>query len=294
MIIAKLQGGHSNQLFQYAVARRLAIERRTTVGLDIDWFKDVPQVDSIREYELGCYPLEAKIVNPKKLSIVDPRHPHSRKDVLFKKVRLSKKIWVHHEEGQGFHQDFLRIPDNTMMVGFWQSEKYFSDIRDILIKELEPTTPLTEKNKAYLKDITSHDSIAIHVRRGDYVTNKNANAFHGILPISYYKKGVEYISKKLRKKDLKIFVFSNDISWCKKNISFDIPVVYVEGNTHGSDDMRLMKHCKHFVMANSTFSWWGAWLATNEDKIVVAPKKWFQDKAADNAIDIVPDNWVRL
>ncbi len=294
MIVTKLQGGHSNQLFQYAIARRLAIEHQTTVGLDIDWFTDVPQTDTIREYELGCYPLKAEIVNPKKLTIVDPRQPHGRKDILLKKIGISKKVWMHYEEGQGFHSNFLSLPDNTMLVGFWQSEKYFKDIRDILLKELEPTTPLSKKNKTYLKDITSHTSISIHIRRGDYVQNKNANAFHGVLPLSYYQKGITYIKEHSKEKDIKVFVFSNDIGWCKKNIQFDVPIEFIEGNTLGSDDMRLMKHCKHFVMANSTFSWWGAWLATSKNKIVVAPKRWFLDESADNAIDIVPNEWVRL
>lgn len=294
MIVAKLQGGHSNQLFQYAIARRLAIEHQTTVGLDISWFKEVPQVDSVREYELGCYPLKATIVDPKKLSIVDPRQPMSRKDRFLKKVGASKKIWMHYEQGQGFHDNFLTLANNTMLVGFWQTEKYFSDIRDILLKELEPTTPLSKKNKEYLKDIESHTSISVHIRRGDYVTNKDANAFHGVLPLSYYKKGIDYIIKNSGRKNVKIFVFSNDLPWCKKNIKFNAPTEFVEGNEHGSDDMRLMKHCQHFVMANSSFSWWGAWLATNKNKIVVTPKRWFLNKEADSAIDIVSQEWVRL
>ena len=118
----------------------------------------------------------------------------------------------------------------------------------------------------------------MHVRRGDYVTNKHANKAHGLASAQYYQSAFEAIKNRVADKSLRVFVFSNDLDWCKNNLKIDSPITFIEGNERGSDDMRLMKHCQHNILANSSFSWWGAWLNQNPDKLVVAPKMWFKDK----------------
>jgi len=295
MIVARLQGGHSNQLFQYAMARRLADKLHTDLVLDLSWFDDFADVDTPRYYELDCYPIKARTVKSLEgYRVIDPRQPVSKLQQMLRKLHIGNAIWMHYEKHQGFNEDAMHLPDNTLPVGFWQCEKYFVDIRGMLLRELEPKTKLSERNTKLLKRIESTDAISVHVRRGDYVTNKQAKAFHGLLGPDYYKKAVKYLVDKTKSKNLHAFVFSNDIEWCKKNIKLDVPTTFVEGNDKGSDDMRLMKHCKHFVMANSSFSWWGSWLSENPGKITIAPKVWFKDIKTNNDIDIALDSWVRL
>ena len=294
MIVVRLMGGHSNQLFQYAIGRSLAQHHNTELILDLSWFHEA-HPDSPRYYELDCYPLNATTVESlDSFKVVDPRQHIRKKDALLKKLGLSKKIWMYYEQGQGFHANFLSIPNNSVLIGFWQTEKYFTNIRNQLLQELQTRVNLTAKNSGYLEKIKSCDSISLHVRRGDYVTNKNYAKFHGILDLKYYTRAITYLQKNTSSQNLQLFVFSNDLDWCKKNLKSDLPITFIEGNKEGSDDMNLMKYCQHFIMANSSFSWWGAWLAQSSKKIVIAPKKWFQDKATDNAVDIVPEEWIRL
>jgi len=190
----------------------------------------------------------------------------------------------------------MTMQNNTLLLGYWQCEKYFADIRDELLVELEPTTPLTRRNKQLIKSMQASESVWMHVRRGDYVTNPNHNKFHGVKGVDYYKKALEILVKKLpkdRRENIRIFVCSNDIPWCKKHLKFPYPIEFIE-NELGSDDMRVAKHCKHDIIANSSFSWWGQWLNENPDKIVIAPKVWFEDKKANSEIEIALDSWIRL
>jgi len=296
MIIVRLIGGHSNQLFQYAAGRSLAEKHRTQLLLDTTWFKEAAEIDSPREYELGVYPLAAKTTKLKGLSVIDTRQPVGRKTTLLRRLHLGNDIWMHYEHGLGYNDDFFGLPDNTLLNGYWQNQRYFLGVRDHLLKELEPKTKPSTKNQKLIDRMKKTESVWMHIRRGDYVTSKIYNKYHGLKDIAYYKKGLETLIKKLpaeRRKHIEIFVCSNDIPWCKKNMKFDFPVHFVE-NELGSDDMRVVKHCKHDVLANSSFSWWGAWLNDNPDKIVIAPKQWFNDKQANSEIEIVPPEWIRV
>ena len=129
------------------------------------------------------------------------------------------------------------------------------------------------------------------MRRGDYVTNKNASSFHGTKDLGYYKAALKPVLKQTNKPV--IFVFSDDPEWCKQNLKFSQNTIYVEGNKKGSEDMRLMMQCKHNIIANSSFSWWAAWLNQNSDKVVVAPKKWFNDPKIDVS-DVIPKSWLKI
>ncbi|NTW61856.1 alpha-1,2-fucosyltransferase, partial [Candidatus Saccharibacteria bacterium] len=170
--------------------------------------------------------------------------------------------------------------------------KYFSDIRKELLDDFTITTPLSIDDQKVFDDITNETSVSLHVRRGDYVTNKSAAKFHGLKGIDYYKKGLELIGS--HTPSFKLFVFSDDIEWCKSQLS-DIwdNIVFVDGKREGYMDMHLMKHCSHNIVANSSFSWWAAWLNQNESKVIVAPKNWFND-AKTNTKDVVPKAWHRI
>lgn len=297
MIISKLQGGHSNQLFQYAIGKKLAKINRTELLLDVTWFKEFADVDTPRSYELDCYNIATKITDMKNIRVIDPRNIIGQRDKILRKLGIGNTVWTYHEPSMGYNPEALRQPNNTLLIGFWQTEKYFKDIRDELLVELEPTTNMSVKNSKFLNQIKNTTSISLHIRRGDYITNKEANKFHGVMGLDYYKNALEYIVKNLPKKDkanMCLYVFSNDINWCKNNIKFNFPTVFIDSDNTGSEDMRLMKNCQHFVMANSSFSWWGSWLSTNPDKIVVAPKDWFKNKKASGEIDILIDSWKLL
>lgn len=295
MIIAKLMGGHSNQLFQYAFGRQIAKKHNTELYLDLSWFNEIDQGDTRRHYELDVYPLRAKIIDASSLDIV---HSESAtlKDKLLKKSGRDKRIWTFTQSGNSFNKSYLKAPDNSMLIGYWQSEKFFPDIIKQIRKEVEPLSHPTPENKKLIELMKKSESVWIHVRRGDYVTNPNAKKFHGVKDKKYFTSAfnkLESLVAKDSRKHIQVFICSNDINWCKKNLKFEYPTHYFS-NKLGSEDMRVAKHCKHDILSNSSFSWWGAWLNENPNKIVIAPKEWFLDKKANQENDIVPDSWIRL
>src|SRR3989344_4984067 len=149
---------------------------------------------------------------------------------------------------------------------------------------------IVERNKKLASEISGTNSVSVHIRRGDYVTNANTNQFHGLCSLDYYNKAVSFISSK--QNEMELFVFSDDIEWCKENLKYDFPIHFVETNDAHSD-MYLMSLCKHNIIANSSFSWWGAWLNDNFQKIVVAPSQWIAD-ASVNTQDLIPKGWIKI
>ncbi len=293
MIIVRLMGGLGNQMFQYATARRLADARKTKLYIDASWFETAKNIDTPRTYELGCFNIQERFISPNKLLLVDNNEKRSlkRKVYLHTKAALKTKVHPYKEEVEKFHKEVFWLPDNTFLEGFWQCENYFVGARDIILKDFSFKKPPTGKNKELLKEIESSNAVSLHVRRGDYANIKTVTQFHGLMGLDYYKKAIELIAKQV--KNPHFFVFSDEPEWCKKNLKIDYPTTYVSHNKDGSEDMRLMSHCKHHIIANSSFSWWGAWLNPRKDKIVYAPKVWFQVKHP-NAKDVVPKSWQRI
>ncbi len=294
MIGVRLMGGLGNQMFQYAVARRLAITHRTSVALDMIFFENIAEVDTPRVYELDCFKLQAQILNPTSRPAENPdtNYLGKRGKLRLLKDSLTGKAWlVYREPHHNFDPSVANLPNKTYLIGYWQTEKYFLDIRDEILADFSFAHQPGPQNKTLLKQVQSTESVSIHVRRGDYVTNKNAHAFHGTKDNAYYQAALKPILKQVKKPTL--FVFSDDPAWCKKHLTFKYPTTYVEGNTRGYEDMRLMMHCQHNIIANSSFSWWAAWLNQNPDKLVVAPKQWFNDPSVNTA-DVLPDSWLKI
>lgn len=278
MITVSLIGGLGNQMFQYAAARALAERNNTNVILDLSWFdQDFDANTTARHYELSCFALDASV----------HKYTGTAREKLQR--RLAKQYTEPH-----FHYDenFEKLPKNTVMNGYFQSEKYFSEIREVLLQDFSWMKKPVGKNKELL-DLIQKDSssISVHVRRGDYVSNENAAKFHGLTGVEYYRAAIRQILKQVKKP--KLYVFSDDPDWCEQNLKFKQPTTYISHNSEGSEDMRLMKVCKHNIIANSSFSWWGAWLNTNPDKIVIAPKQWFSHSES-NTKDVIPESWVQL
>jgi hypothetical protein len=278
MITVKLKGGMGNQMFQYALGRVLSIKNKTDLKLDISFFDLKLSNITKRNYDLDVFNIKAEVV--KKNSITT-----YISFLLRKIIRVSGK-----EKNFSFDAEILSLGSNTCLEGYWHSPKYFAGFEDVIRKDFTPKNPLAQNIHHLMKEVENQNSVCIHVRRGDYVGNK----YHEVVSNEYYERGIKYISGKTVIE--KIYVFSDDINWCRENLAFKTPAVFVGGEyvgIKGEGHMFLMSKCKSFIIANSTFSWWAAWLSNYPDKIVVCPKQWFGD-ASRATSDLIPDSWIQI
>ena len=269
MIIVKLIGGLGNQLFQYATARHLSVIQNTELLLDISEFDT---------YHLHKFSLFAFNITEK-----------------FATLDQINNLPVYKEKHFHFDPEFKKIPNNIVLKGYWQTEKYFMDIENIILKNFSFKNPAKDKDKKILQSISSTNSVSLHIRRGDYVKNTYESQLLISKDINFYHKCVRYIIEK--ENNCHFFVFSDDPSWVKENLKLQYPVTYVDHNNADTnfEDLRLMSSCKHNILSNSSFSWWGAWLNRNPNKIVCAPQKWFSDETKYlDSKDILPEKWIKL
>jgi len=262
-MIIKIKGGLGNQMFQYAYGRNLMIQKNKEIIFDVSFFKNNSN-DTKRLFSLNNFNLNNSI----KFS--------DKKENIF--LEVFKKI-------------YSKITGN---YGFYQSEKYFKEIKNIIIEEFTLKNPLANISKGWEEKIKlSPISVSIHIRRGDYINDPKTNKHHGICEIEYYKKAIDLLENKIGK-NFEIFVFSDDIEWAKNNLSFNQQINFVSSpEIPDYEEMYLMSLCKHNIIANSTFSWWGAWLNRNKNKIVIGPKQWFVKKTS-NILDILPSSWIKI
>jgi hypothetical protein len=271
MITTVLMGGMGNQMFQYAIGRAAAMRLNTNLLLEISRFNDW-----MRQYSLGLW---AGVTAPT--------------------IMAASGEWIR-EEGLPYNPMIAaRITNDSVLFGYWQTEKYFSNIRSTLLNEFTPKAPLTEFGEEIKKQILAEGdkSVFLTIRRTDYVMKQH---FHGVLPIDYYLRAMELIAAKVS--DPHIFVFSDEPDWCKANLRLPYGMT-VAGNydqttaTHlGREDQELwlMRQCRHAVVANSSYSWWGAWMGADmAGGIIVAPQCWFTTTQEDPR-DIVPERWIKL
>ncbi|RXJ84873.1 alpha-1,2-fucosyltransferase [Arcobacter sp. CECT 8985] len=286
MILVKIVGGLGNQMFCYAYAKSLQ-QKGYDVKVDITTYET---------YKLhGGYQLDKYHTNLE-ISTKQENNKYYSNSILSKVLRrlgieTSKAI---REKSLFFDEKFLKIEDNNYIEGYFQSEKYFKNIRDILIKQFTINQELSNYTKKIEFDIkSSQNSCSIHIRRGDFINNKNLS-IHGTCNIEYYKNAIEYLEKKIAR--VSYFIFSDDIEWCKENLNLSNAVfVCSEEKRIPHEDIYLMSLCNHNIIANSSFSWWGAWLNNNEKKIIIAPKRWFtDDKLEKQSKDIVCEDWIRI
>lgn len=290
MIIVKLLGGLGNQMFQYAIGRSLAIRNNTDLKLDISLYQTEQEGMEKRKYELNCFALEdCFFASAHDLFWIENR---KSKRLLKKIIPIKRWMRVIKEKSPEFDLSILNLPDNVYLDGYWNSEKYFLKVKDSIKKEFVFKGQISSENKELLILITSVESISLHIRRGDYVNDYKTLQHHGLCDIDYYSKAIETIGDKVQSPYF--FVFSDDLEWAKTNLKLKYPVVYIDNNRKDDSfwDMYLMCKCKHNIIANSTFSWWGAWLNENPNKIIIAPQKWLN--ANFNTDDIVPNRWIKI
>ena len=289
MIVMRLKGGLGNQMFQYALGRRLSLEHRTELALETSSFK----TDRLRVYRLDSFQISGTASDT--LPFFPTTGPKRRLNTclqFFRKI-IGKPFEIFKEKSFNFDPEALNCSANAFFDGFWQSEKYFSPIRKTLINDFVPTIPLSGELAHTVQNIQSCSAVSIHVRRGDYVSDPTTTAYHGVCSKEWYEKAAQYM--KVYVPNLQFFVFSDDFEWAKDNLSFDAPTTFVQPSPDGLEchDLYAMSLCKHNVIANSSFSWWGAWLNQNPNKIVVAPRKWFV-AGPQTTNDLIPESWIRI
>lgn len=287
MITIELSGGLGNQMFQYALGRHLSLKNKT--GLSLDASKIGSYKHGKRSYALSPFDISADIITDPAGA---PRPSLFRRCADLLKPYYGRSRIV--ERGQGFDKDILKIKpsgDNIVLSGHWQSERYFRDIEPMIRRDLTLKDPQGADFDSMAARIRSCRSVSLHVRRTDYLIEKHKNVY-GMCAKEYYEQAIGLLKDKAG--EMTLFVFSDDIGWVKNNMKFPEAAVFVSGNGfEAHQEMMLISLCKHNITANSTFSWWGAWLNGNLDKIVIAPKKWFVDHKSDEN-GLIPDTWIRL
>jgi glycosyl transferase family 11 len=284
MVITRLIGGLGNQLFQYALGRRLAHKHGVPLKLDITGFDTY----KLHAYSLSHFNLNASVATPEDLRPFSRSLTGriSRRLQSYRPVRWRRWIVEPHVH---FAPEILQAGSYVYLEGHWQSEKYFSDVGALLRDEIRVMTSPRGLDAELARDIQRSCAVAMHVRRGDYMTNST----HGLCSIEYYAEGMRRIRR--IEPQAHFFVFSDDPQWAAEALSADAAVTVVghNGANRNYEDFRLMSMCRHFVIANSTFSWWAAWVATHPAKIVIAPRRWFATGLVDGS-DVVPESWVRI
>lgn len=289
MIIVKLIGGLGNQMFQYALGRSLSLKNNTELKLDITGFESY----KLHKYSLDAFNIKKNVALKSEISRFKKYKPKpGRRWFLYNKFFADNSKYFQ-ENGFNFNPDAMKLNDNVYLDGHWQSEKYFKEIESMIRADFSFILTQGEKDIEISKLINECVAISVHIRRSDYVTNATTNKTHGSCPIEYYEKAIEILAVKVNNPHF--FVFSDDPEWAKHNIKNKYPTVYVDHNNADANyqDMRLMASCKHNIIANSSFSWWGAWLNENPDKIIIAPQKWFAG-ASKNDSDLIPPTWTKL
>ena len=187
----------------------------------------------------------------------------------------------------------MRVGSDVWLNGYWQNEKYFDTIQAVIREDFMLGTPPSPANRDVLRRIEATQSVSLHIRRGDYASNPATNQYHGLLPLTYYEQAAAKIASWVR--DPHFFVFSDDPRWAQEHLRLGFPtyIININDPEHGHEDLRLMSTCQHHIIANSSFSWWGAWLSGYPQKLVYAPAQWFSDPTM-NAQYTLPDNWQRI
>jgi len=292
MIISHLLGGLGNQMFQYAAGRALSSRLSQELRLDIS---DFSSYGLHQGYELNrIFGIQVPAATKHDLQeILGWRSSKLTKKVLkrkfFSSVRGNKLIFEPHFH---FWNGLAGVTSDAYLYGYWQSEKYFQGTQDLIRKDFVFQAPLDPRNQELLIQMDKGSAISIHIRRGDYISSAaNQKVFHA-LPITYYQDAINFIAARVANPHF--YIFSDDMEWVKNQLPISFPKTYIDHN-RGSEsylDMRLMSHCQHHIIANSSFSWWGAWLNPSTEKIVLAPAKWFSNHF--QCADLVPERWLRI
>lgn len=300
MVTVFLRGGLGNQMFQYAAGLALAKRNRTQLVLDTTYLHDrFPRRQfSYRTYDLGVFSFEPRLTLFSKISSefsvpgfwlgLDLAFIKTRD--MFGMCRIVKE-----KDEHTFDPAVLAVRGSVLLWGRWQSEKYFAGIADEVRAAFRFRNALSGDATRSAEEIAraGEGSVSLHVRRGDYAAFKRVEQLHGKTDLGYYERAEAYLGARVRNPHF--FIFSDDISWCRENLRLRFPATFVKQSAAGPHDvfhLELMSRCRHHVITNSTFSWWGAWLNADRRKLIVAPARWYADPAIKS--DIIPEGWIKL
>jgi hypothetical protein len=288
-VVTAIGGGLGNQMFQYAVGRRLSHVNNAELLLYLgDGYRRRP----FRAYGLDRFQISARPARRGEaggLKKVDLTRRRLAK--LFPALSPEPDPDMVLERGLDFDPSILAIRRNVKLRGTWQCENYFSDISDIIRSEFTLRDQLDARNEEFLRYIKNSNSVFIHVRRGDYVTHPIDSKKFGTCSVEYYKKAAYFLADTIGK-PLQYFVFSDDPDWARTmRIGGDGAKIIDWNGENPERDLALMRHCSHAIIANSTFGWWGAWLGDVTQRIVIAPRVWMQSMEHK---DIVPERWIKM
>lgn len=289
MIYVNIRGNLGNQLFTYAFARKLQEFSKQKICLNYYYLKkNKPEYTfSLDKYKLNdnvifeCDKPLPWFVNPYSIFARTVRKifPNIYFQVMSK---FGCYLWA--------KKDYKKVKftkhKNYYVDGYWQSDKYFNDIRNIICQEIQPKELPNKENENLYNLIKNTESVCITIRRGDYVSNPEYKKKFYICDEKYFYKGLEELKKYVP--NLTLFIFSDDIEWAKKNLNFGQKMYYETGKDGVCEKIRLMSACKHFIISNSTFSWWAQYLCENDEKIVIAPSIWYTNGEKG---DIYQEKW---
>ncbi|TYP97351.1 glycosyl transferase family 11 [Tenacibaculum adriaticum] len=288
MIYSSIHGGLGNQMFQYALGLSISLKTNSEFKFDLHKMNNY----NLRDFSLNKFNISAKKCED---YISEKYKSNKYKEALEKKINkfglyTGNKFY---EKKEFCYDQSVFSNKKAYFKGYWQSFKYFESIRDIILKEFSLKDDLSEENLSILNKIENSDnSVSIHIRRGDYINNAKNNKIYNVIGLDYYEKAINEINNNFEKPYF--FVFSDDIEWVDKNLNISGRVIYVSSDktNKAEEELILMSKCNHNIIANSTFSWWGAWLNNNEDKLVIAPKIWM--KGIKSSKDLIPNTWLKI
>ncbi len=295
IVISKLAGGLGNQLFQYTVGRQLSLQKNVALVLDTSFYES----QEVRSFKLQHFNIQAETTSSLKDSHfiklctgtnLSSKFYQTTQKFLPKRIRTfykESKLW-------GYESTLYKTSPPIYLKGFWQHYKYYEQLHPQIITELTPRENPDEETKAIFNSLSKDEfSVSVHIRRGDYITNPEAK-FMGVLPLDYYLKGIRIIQEKI--KDPAFYFFSDDLQWVKDNLKIDARSNYMDIGQGKKDylELYLMSKCRHNIIANSTFSWWSAFLNQHPNKIVVSPHQWVSDPEKNKGIQIQFPDWIKL
>ena len=292
MIITNIIGGLGNQMFQYAAGRSLSLAKGVEFRLDVSDFSGYGLHQGFELWRVFNCPVPTATTGDVQAILGWQASPIMRRLLARPILSMFRRCGFVVEPFFNYWQGIKDVPANSYLTGYWQSEKYFRDVLQTIRTDFTFKNPPSPRNAELAEQIGRGNAISLHVRRGDYASNPKTTATHGLCTPEYYRSAIQYVTDRVDQPSF--YIFSDDPDWVRQNMKVEFPCYFVDHNkgAESYNDMRLMSLCRHHIIANSSFSWWGAWLNPDPNKIVVAPRKWF---ANDNDVsDLFPSGWVTL
>lgn len=295
MIIVKLMGGLGNQMFQYAFAKHLALKHGVELKLDVSELgnKSIDEKYSARDLELSHLNIIPTLASVSEINAFAKSKVLKALDLFYLNMPFKMNNLYIKEPTFAFYKPALNVPSNCYLDGYWQSENYFVESRNHLLNDFSFDSELSTETKQLAEQIKSSEAVSIHVRRGDYLSIPQNQSIYEVCDSQYYLSAMDRISS--INKNAVFYVFSDDPNWFKEQVKTTNQINYVTHNvgSNSYQDLYLMSLCKHNIIANSSFSWWGAWLNKNSNKVVIAPKRWFKNNIKETK-DLIPKTWIQL